>query len=111
MHPEPKYPFNPYNNKKLTKAQLVLIYDKLEFYTSQTKRKLPTSLILFKRNHFNYLSYHAIKCYVNDLSDTVWYDIFEEFVIFYSLEEKFCIECFKKLPNYREDFTKVIIDY
>lgn len=121
MYPEPKYPFNPYNNKKLTKAQLVLIYDKLEFYTQNTKKKLPTSLILFKRNqfnitnfffnNFNYLSYHGIKCYVNDLSNTAWYDIFEEFVIFYSLEERFCIECFKKLPNYREDFTKVIIDY
>ena len=55
-------------------------------------------------NSFNYLSYHAIKSYVNDLSDTVWYDIFEEFVIFYSLEEKFCIECVKKLHKSKYHF-------
>ena len=121
MYPEPKYPFNPYNNKKFTKGQLVQIFSKIDNYLFETRKPLPTVLMLFKRNQFNitkfffncynFLSKESIKSYVKDLCNESWYEIFEEFIEIYKLKDKFCPYCLLKIPNYRNEFNNVISEY
>ena len=121
-YPLPCEPRNPYTNNVFSLKDKILLYNFLLDELCRRKKCIPECIVIYKNSYFNvgllakrinnYLYYHSVSTYVDQLDHTDWLDLLNQFInSSQKIYHKSCLKCIQNKQNYRRMLNIVVVLY